>query len=258
MDFTGSHHGILKSIVTILKSYMVNIDTQLNRYSDFQNLDIDFLKGFSYSSSDRNLDFVDNLRRYFNRDNIDDYTIKFWIINKWGGISSFKDNHEKTVNSNRVKIDTFLKKIEDKTKLTKPLFEVISSLSKVASFSDSSRFFVYDSRVIYSLNWLFLKNDIKEIKFFPMPQGRNAKLSFFDLDTIIKLKRKNDYTELDVSNLYFDHTDAYYIYCNLIKELAQELIPNKPSYYLEMFLFTLVNKIHEEIREMIDISLSNK
>lgn len=254
MDFRDKHYS---GLATKLSPYMVDIDAQLNQYPDFKGLDISLLPQFHYPSSERKLDFINSLRSHFNGNNIDDdnYTIKFWIINKWGGISSFKDKIDE---SNRKKIDDFLKRIKNEKSITKSLFEVISSLSKVASFSDSSKFFVYDSRVIYALNWLLLKHKIKESKFFPMPQGRNAKLSFFDLDTIIKLDRKNDYRELEISDLYHEHTDAYYIYCDLIKKLAQELIPNRPAYHLEMFLFTLVDKIHEEVRETVDISLNNR
>lgn len=249
----------MKKIGKVLEPYITDLDNQLYEYSDFNKLKIDLLikRGFDYNSLDRKLDFVDSLRHYLNHENIHDenYEVKFWIINDWGGITSFKDKVDK---SNRLKIDDFLRRIQERKKLTKPLFEVISSLSKVASFSDSSNFFVYDSRVIYALNWLLLKNDIKDIKFFPMPQGRNAKLSFYDLDTIIKLSRKNDFNDLDISDFYCGYAEAYYLYCDLIKKLAKELIPERPAYHLEMFLFTLVDKIYDEIRETVDVSFSQK
>ena len=72
----------------------------------------------------------------------------FWIINTWGGISAFKDG-DKT----RAKIQEFAKTYE-KEEISSDLFAVISSLSKLAAFWDYERFAVYDSRVIFSLNWL--------------------------------------------------------------------------------------------------------
>lgn len=249
----------INNIASILKFYTSDLDDRLNNYSDFKGLEIELLVkgGFVYKSSERKLNFVDSLRSHLNSENIydEDYAIKFWIINKWGGISSFKDNYEKSINSNRQKIDDFLYRIKHRKTLTKSLFEVISSLSKVASFSDSSKFFVYDSRVIYTLNWLLLKHDIKEFKFFPMPQGRNAKLSFFDLNTIIKLKMKKEYQNLDISDLYFRHENAYYAYCDLIKGLAEVLIPDRPAYHLEMLLFTLVDTIYDELRQTVNITI---
>ncbi|MGP9668408.1 hypothetical protein ACT3TV_09865, partial [Psychrobacter sp. AOP31-A1-22] len=48
-------------------------------------------------------------------------------------------------------------------KLSKKNFETISSLSKVASFLDPEKYFIYDARVAYSLNWLILKYENKNI-----------------------------------------------------------------------------------------------
>jgi hypothetical protein len=84
------------------------------------------------------------------KNNTEQNFIDFWIINNWGGIRGFKQN-----NRNVEKIKQYKKQLE-KRKLTKECFSTISSLSKVSSFLDPENFVIYDSRVIYTLNWLIL------------------------------------------------------------------------------------------------------
>ncbi|MHA2131286.1 MAG: hypothetical protein ACW99L_15085 [Promethearchaeota archaeon] len=100
--------------------------------------------------------------------------IHFWIINDWGRIKSFKNTE-----NNKKKIDSFLSDLS-KGKTARTNFQVISSLSKIASLYDLKDYAIYDSRVIYSLNWLLLRYGNAEV-FFPTPAARN-KIEAFSLN----------------------------------------------------------------------------
>ncbi|NDV14389.1 hypothetical protein GZH52_16675 [Crenobacter sp. HX-7-9] len=114
-------------------------------------------------------------------------------------------------------------------KLTKSTFECISSLSKVASFLDPDHYVIYDSRAIYTLNWL-LFNLENEAALFPQPNGRSSDLAKFDMQTIFRLSKKK------IS--YRSYKNAYHDYCNIVKHLNEEVFGegSKP-YLLEMLLF---------------------
>jgi hypothetical protein len=152
-------------------------------------------------------------------------TTHYWIIQKWGGIGSFKKNDR-----NDKKIVKFLAEL-NQGKLTKPTFECISSLSKVASFLDPENYVIYDSRVIYTLNWL-LFNLENGATLFPQPNGRSSDLAKFDMQTIFRLSKKK------VN--YKSHKDAYHDYCSLIKKLNKGVFgENSKPYLLEMLLFMI-------------------
>jgi hypothetical protein len=232
--------------------YKNNILEILSNYNDFEDFDISILAntGFIYDGTKKGTFFIDKLRTHFNRTNID-YNTSLWIINKWGGIRSFKDNF---INSERIrKLQNGLQKRE----FSKDSFSVISSLSKVASFINNEEFFVYDSKVIYTLNWLILKNKIPDAKYFPMPESRSNKLTLFDLDTIIALFNKDRSTdEVLKTSLFFDSKNAYFIYCDLIKELNKRLFPELKPYYLEMLLFSIAdNTIFNDLRAKVNLTI---
>lgn len=129
----------------------------------------------------------------------------YWAIQNWGGIRSFKKNER-----NDKRIEKFLEDMP-KGKLTRSSFDCISSLSKVASFIDPEKYVIYDSRVIYSLNWL-LFNYSSEQLLFPQPAGRSAALSTYDMKTIFHLtKQKFEYRT---------DNDAYHEYCSLVRKLT--------------------------------------
>jgi len=183
--------------------------------------------------------------------------LNFWLINNWGGIKSFKNDAD---GKNRAKINTISnllkKKIENgQMELSKDIFETISSLSKLASFYEPENSVIYDSRTIYSLNWLILTTGLEGEKFFPMPSGRNKNLKEFDLDTIIRLKYKNK----DDAELYYTYKDAYFVYCEKIKKLSVEIFgADKKPYFLEMLLFAIADKdIYKEIKNCTKLEIIN-
>ena len=101
-----------------------------------------------------------------------------WIINKWGGINSFNSYYT---------IDTFLNNLE-KNKL---LQRSISSLSKIASFKYLNKYFIYDSRVSFTLNWLLLKHKNNNIKYFRVIPGKNDITKKYNMKKILKSINKN-------------------------------------------------------------------
>lgn len=149
----------------------------------------------------------------------------YWIIQKWGGIGSFKENE-----FNNQRIIKFIAELSS-GRLTKNNFNVISSLSKVASFIDPNNFVIYDSRVIYSLNWLLFNYTAEPILFL-QPSGRSTELAKFDMKTIFNLSKKHIE--------YRSHKNSYHEYCEMMKSLSKEVygMTAKP-FMLEMLLFMI-------------------
>lgn len=177
------------------------------------------------------------------------YSMEYWIIQSWGGIQGFKKNDK-----NDQRIADLYDKL-DKGFLTRDLFGCISSLSKVASFFNPSEYSIYDSRAIFSLNWLLLKSGNTD-KFFPSPAGRNTEISKYDIETIIRLKCGDKY------GLFLDHKTAYFEYCKLLKKLSLDTWDNeerkKMPFYLEMLLFVLgPQEIVNDIRKCTRIDIQS-
>ena len=82
-----------------------------------------------------------------------------WIVKEWGGIRSFKIDKGK----GDKRIIGFESELKNRT-LTCRSYSVISSLSKIASFVNPEEFFVYDSRVAYSLNVLIMEYNQEDVK----------------------------------------------------------------------------------------------
>lgn len=177
--------------------------------------------------------------------------LDFWIINTWGGIRSFK-----ATDKNKKKIKTFKKQLE-KQRLSKDSFSTISSLSKISSFMFPEEFVIYDSRVIYALNWLILtcENNFKlKEKYYPMPNGRNKILTDFDMNTILNLSHTKEYE--NATSIFISQQEAYFRYCDFIKSSTNEVFDRESQpYELEMLLFTIADKeIFHEIKEKSNLS----
>ena len=166
----------------------------------------------------------------------------YWIIQEWGGIKSFKRSEK---NDERIK--KFLNEL-NKLKVGGDSFSCISSLSKIASFTAPQNYAIYDSRVIYSLNWL-LFNYTDEYELFPQPNGRNVELSKYNLDTIFRLTKRNF--------SYINNSQAYIKYCNLLKELTPKIYgENGEIYMLEMLLFTIADSaIVKELEKSVSMNI---
>jgi len=190
------------------------------------------------SSFQKNVYLKKNLISLINND--DTLSTHYWIIQDWGGIGSFKKNER-----NDKRIVTFLEELE-KGKLTKDNFGVISSLSKVASFMNPEEYVIYDSRVIYALNWL-LFNFSNSNKFFPQPVGRSAALAMYDMQTIFRLS--------GVSYEYYSYKVAFHEYCKLIKQLS---LDKSAPYLLEMLIFYIAPTwVVQDIKQSVSIKINH-
>ena len=194
------------------------------------------------SNYEKNIFLKENLHKIINEKNFEN--IAYWIINSWGGIP-LKENEN---NINRLK--KFKNKLDKNIEnLTKDEFNIISSLSKIASFYHPEKYTIYDSRVIYSLNWLIFKNNL-EINYFPQPASRNSVMIEYDQKTIFNLSKRKI--------KYFSYSDAYFEYCKLINEISKNVNDIK-NYQIEMFLFSIADTIIiDDMRNSLSLMINDK
>lgn len=167
----------------------------------------------------------------------------YWAIQDWGKIGSFK-KHDR--NDRRIRV--FLDEVKT-GKLTKKSFGCISSLSKVASFVEPSTYAIYDSRAIYSLNWL-LFNYTTDRELFPQPIGRSTDLLKLDMQTIFRLTK--------IPHFYRSHKTAFHEYCRLMQSLATEIFgPGSKPYKAEMLLFVIAPSwVVKSVEESVLVSIN--
>jgi len=169
-----------------------------------------------------------------------------WIIKDWGGITTANDNDTISL------IKGFLNQ-------DKPHFNRIASSSKVGAYLFPDRNVIYDSRVAYSLNWIILSENAGQ-QYFPIPEGRNSKMSAFDLNVLIRLKNISVYQPTDITHLdhrlfiknsdkklYINKKDAYSELNNLVKQINQKLWKGDKEkeqnlYFTEMLLFSIADR----------------
>lgn len=174
------------------------------------------------------------------------FKISLWIIKEWGGIKS--SNDKKTINL-----------IKDFFNNPKPSFERIASTSKVGAYLNPEENIIYDSRVAYSLNWIILSQNAGKV-FFPIPLGRNSKMSALDINVLIRLNNISIYDPVDIKNLdnrlfiknsdkkiFINKKNAYYEITKLVKRISKDLWEGdeekqKNLYYTEMLLFSIADK----------------
>ena len=249
----------MKNVLEKLKDFSNQIDLKERFDLNFDINDKIFSSKETEKLSTDNNPFEQNVRlkwilseKY--KTNTEQNFIDFWIVNNWGGIRGFKPNER-----NVEKVRRFKKQLE-KRKLSLDCFSTISSLSKISSFIDPENFVIYDSRVIYTLNWLILtcenQNGFKK-KYFPMPSGRNKIIANFDMNTIVNISHISEYDEN--TELYVSQQNAYFQFCDFIKTNTELIYgENSKPYELEMLLFTLADKeIFEELKERIKITTGN-
>ena len=141
----------------------------------------------------------------------------------------------------------------------KPNFKRIASSSKVGAYLFPDRNVIYDSRVAYSLNWIILSENAGQL-FFPIPEGRNSKMSAFDLNVLIRLKNITHYQPKSIEHLdhrlymknadkklFINKNEAYSELNNLIKSISEKLWTGDNEkkqnlYYTEMLLFSIADR----------------
>lgn len=169
-----------------------------------------------------------------------------WIIKDWGGILTANDNDTVNLISNFLKQDN-------------PDFKRIASSSKVGAYLYPEQNIIYDSRVAYSLNWIILSKNAGK-KYFPIPEGRNSKMSAFDLNVLIRLKKIANYQPNNISDLdnrlfiknldkhlFIDKKIAYSELNKLVKEINKKLWQGDTEkennlYFTDMLLFSIADR----------------
>ena len=185
------------------------------------------------------------LKENFKETLLKDETLRshYWAVQDWGGIGSFKKNDK-----NDKRIQKFLCELE-KGALTKNTFECISSLSKIASFMNPDKYAIYDSRAIYTLNWLIF-NHSSSAELFPQPIGRSADLSKYDMQTIFRLTKR--------PFIYRSHKVAFHQYCHLLRGLTLQVFgENSKPYKVEMLLFMVApTSIVGQIESSVSLTIN--
>lgn len=242
---TSAYRGALCKKETILNNLTDVLIELSNKYPLRENFSWEFPEGCPLeipteveSQFDRNIYLKHNLSQLLSKENLGN---RYWVIQEWGGIRSLKQNDRN--DALLLKLDSELQKGQ----LTRPTFSIISSLSKVASFIDHTNYAIYDSRVIYSLNWLMFKHT-NETEFFPQPSGRNAELAQFELNTIFNLSERKV--------TYISYKTAYHDYCSLLKELAMAVYGENEPYLVEMLLFAIApSYIVNDIKSSLSLTI---
>lgn len=167
----------------------------------------------------------------------------YWVVQDWGSIGSFKKNDK-----NNIRIKNFLRELENNS-LTRNTFECIPSLSKIASFINPDKYSIYDSRAIYTLNWLIF-NHSSSTELFPQPIGRSAELSKYDMQTIFRLTKRQF--------SYRSHKVAFHQYCALLNKLAPQIFgEDRKPYKVEMLLFMVApTKIVSQIESSVSLTIN--
>lgn len=220
-----------------------------------------FDKNISHFTKNVGLKFLMN--KDINDDSKDYFEISKWIVKVWGGIKGIKDSS--------------LNEIIDNLNYNRYPFKNISSWSKINSFENIKRDIIYDSKVIYSINWLLLKLNIDEYKFFLQPLSRNNKLTTFPLDTLINFHHndKIDFTkrgESIMGNIYYKKNYVYEKYRDLIhqinfsiwsdesidltKLIGKSIFLKDYPFFTEMLLFNISDDVlYKDIIDSISIQI---
>lgn len=237
----------INRIVSYLKPFKNSLDDLY-----IWNTDISNVKKFLIDAT-INLDNKTNyqksvyLKRYFTKNKLINQPYKkdiiVWIVKDWGRIKG-------------INADNFVSKVIDIIQDNKIIkFEGVSSISKIVALNDPNNCVMYDSRVIYSINWIIMKQRAGDL-FFPMPNSRNTKLNAFDINTIINIFYQDKFSK---KNVYIDKNEAYTTFNELVININDRLFNDerqKEPYHTEMLLFALADKnILADIKSSIKINI---
>ena len=156
----------------------------------------------------------------------DNQEINGWIVHKWG-CTRFNVNDQNRINN-------FAKHLKEGA-ITPAESSRISSLSKIASFVSRENYFVFDSRVAYSLDGLLLEIQRErpelQVSFFPLPSARGNR----------SVEMRNRIQRIYPGAVYFPRSQAYMEYNDLIPRLREQIewAQDVPAFGVEMLLFAL-------------------
>lgn len=193
-------------------------------------------------SFSQNVYLKENLAPVLEQDH--DLRIHYWIIRDWGGIRTFQVGGR-----NDEVIRTFKEEVR-RGRLTRASFASISSLSKLSSFWEPEKYAIYDSRAVFSLNWIIFRHS-KDKQLFPQPVGRNTAVSKYDTRTLFALS--------GTDHRYHSHKTAYHDYCALLQDLSGKVYGTRKPYFVEMLLFLAApTKIIEDIEGSVTVTIDGK
>ena len=114
----------------------------------------------------------------------------------------------------------------------------------------TARYAIYDSRAVFSLNWLIFRYCEKK-RLFPQPIGRSTAISDYDTQTLFRLSRTD--------HQYRSHKTAYHDYCSLLQDLSEEIYDNRRPYFVEMLLFLAAPRnIIDDIKSSVTVTIGGK
>jgi hypothetical protein len=191
----------------------------------------------------QNIYLKENLAPLLENDH--ELTIHYWIIREWGGIRTFQ------VGDRNNKLIRAFKEEVRRGRLTQKTFAKISSLSKLSSFWEPERYAIYDSRAIFSLNWLIFRH-CKDKKLFRQPLGRSSVISRCDTQTLFTFSK--------IEHRYRPDITAFHDYCALLQDLSEQIYDNRRPYYVEMLLFLSAptKYIIGDIENSVTVIISDK
>lgn len=183
-----------------------------------------------------------------------------WIIQDWGGIKGAKPH-------------TTMPRIYAFIKAEKPKYEALPSVSKVGMFMYPGKNIIYDTRVIYALNWAILSQNAGS-HFFPIPGGRNSKMNAFDMEVLVRLSQakkykpekrsdlnRRNYIDVIDRSLFIEEKEAYYEAAKLIGEVNKTLWKDDRAqypFYTEMLLFSSADiEVFHDITNAVSLSINS-
>lgn len=176
----------------------------------------------------------------------DDENSNRYIVSQWGGI------YIKDIKSFCEKAEAFKNDLEN----GECSLDCISSLSKVAAFAHPDKYFIYDSRVAYSLDWLLFKSGY-EGEYFPVPESQVKVVREYSIETVIRLSDKTISEKKSTKSVYLT-------YCELVQSIHASLIKkdslnfghfeSKP-FIVEMILYSITETLIEEMKNNISLGL---
>lgn len=169
----------------------------------------------------------------------------FWIIQRWGRIHNFARSEVNIEKLWALKANVTV----ETPNLNHIPFSNISSISKVASLLNPDLCAIYDSRTIYSLNWLLFIY-APNLPLFHQPSGRNSAILNLNQQTVFDLTGE--------IVIYRNRPTCYAEYCNLLQFISSQLNElgraNTTITDIEMLLFTIASSgIIDDIRDRVTL-----
>ncbi|AXT20866.1 hypothetical protein D7030_11105 [Flavobacteriaceae bacterium AU392] len=232
--------NIQKHIASVYK-WSVNLDGLL-RLDVISIEEVYELNQYTLYEKEIALKFIleKKLQEYYNTNPKQFEALCMWIIQEWGGIKGAKSH-------------ITMPRVYEFIKAEKPKYEALPSVSKVGMFMYLNKNIIYDTRVIYALNWIILSQNAGT-HFFPIPGGRNSKMNAFNMEVLIRLSKaknykpqkrsnlnKRNYIEIIDEALFIKESEAYYEAIKLIAAINKILWKDEKAqypFYTEMLLFS--------------------